>query len=63
MQLLKIITHSGNEYDVTVERFDPVQTNADLNNNEIYTVVFGDVILSRIDVKAVMPIKMNQIQR
>jgi hypothetical protein len=59
MQQLKITTHSGNEYEVTVESFDPVQTNTDLNNNEIYTVVFGDVILSRIDVKAVVPIKIE----
>ncbi|MBO0961434.1 hypothetical protein J1P26_17145 [Neobacillus sp. MM2021_6] len=53
---LKIITHSGGEYEVTVEEYDAVQVNADLNNNEINTVVFTNVILSRIDVKAVIPI-------
>ncbi|WHY76218.1 hypothetical protein QNH20_19120 [Neobacillus sp. WH10] len=35
---LKIITHSGSEYVVTVETYDALQVNADLNNNEIYTV-------------------------
>jgi hypothetical protein len=53
---LKIITHSGSEYKVQVESYDPVQINEDLNNNNINTVAFADVILSRIDVKAVMPI-------
>jgi hypothetical protein len=53
---LKIITHSGGEYEVTVEAYDPIQINEDLNNNNINTVAFADVILSRIDVKAVIPI-------
>lgn len=52
---LKIITHGGSEYNVQVEFYDPVQVNSDLNNNQINTVVFGDIILSRIDVKAVVP--------
>jgi len=53
---LKIITHSGGEYEVTVEEYDAAQVNADLNDNQINTVAFADVILSRIDVKAVVPI-------
>jgi hypothetical protein len=57
---LKIITHSGSEYFVSVENYDAVQVNDDLNNIEINTVVFGDVILSRIDVKAVVPI--NEVE-
>ena len=56
MTKLKIITHSGGEYAVEVENYDAAQVNADLNNHEINTVAFGDVILSRIDVKAVVPI-------
>lgn len=55
MTNLKIITHSGGEYSVQVDSYDPVQINSDLNNNEINTVAFADVILSRIDVKAVIP--------
>jgi hypothetical protein len=53
---LKIITHSGSEYEVQVESYDPVQTNINLNDNNINTVAFSDVILSRIDVKAIVPI-------
>lgn len=53
---LKIVTHSGNEYEVSVEVYDSVQVNEDLNNRDINTVVFGEVILSRIDVKAIVPI-------
>jgi hypothetical protein len=53
---IKVITHSGNEYVVTVELFDPVRINDDLNNPDINTVVFGNVIVSRIDVKTIVPI-------
>jgi hypothetical protein len=53
---LKITTHSGSEYLVSVKNYDAAQVNNDLNNIEINTVVFGDVILSRIDVKSVVPI-------
>lgn len=53
---LKVITHSGNEYEVQVETYDPVLVNDDLNNREINTVAFGEIIVSRIDVKAVVPI-------
>ena len=53
MIILKIITHSGMDYEVEVEDYDPVKINEELNNNEINTVVIGDVILSRIDVKNV----------
>lgn len=53
---LKIVTHSGNEYAVEVAIYDPIQVNEDLNNREINTVAFGEIILSRIDVKAVVPI-------
>ena len=51
--ILKIITHSGMEHEVEVESYDPIKLNEDLNNNDLNTVVIGDVILSRIDVKNV----------
>lgn len=53
---VKIVTHSGNEYTVEVLNYDSIQVNEDLNNREINTVAFGEIILSRIDVKAVVPI-------
>lgn len=52
---LKIVTHSGSEYTVQVDSYDPIQVNDDLNNREINTVAFDDIILARIDVKAVVP--------
>jgi hypothetical protein len=51
--ILHIITHSGKEYETEVETYDPVKINADTNNLELNTVLIGDVILSRIDVKGV----------
>lgn len=50
---LTIITHSGPEYETEVESYDPVKINEDTNNLELNTVLIGDVILSRIDVKGV----------
>lgn len=52
---LKITTHSGNEYEAIVDDYNAEQLNENLNNNEINTVVIGDIIISRIDVKAVVP--------
>lgn len=57
MVKLKITTHSGNEYEAEVESYDPVKVNTDLNAAELNTVVLGNVILSRIDVKSVTPIE------
>ncbi|TCN25473.1 hypothetical protein [Mesobacillus foraminis] len=53
---LRIITHSGNVYNAEVETFDAIQINDLLNDNQINTVAFGELILSRIDVKAVIPV-------
>lgn len=53
--ILKILTHSGNEYTAEVEVYDPSQINSDLNDNSLNTVVFGEIILSRIDVKSIVP--------
>ena len=57
MITLKILTHSSGDYEATVESFDPILLNEQLNSNQINTVVVGDLILSRIDVKTVVPIK------
>lgn len=54
---LKILTHNSGEYETSVEEFDPIALNAQLNDSEINTVVIGDKILSKIDVKVVSPIE------
>lgn len=59
MITLKILTHNSGEYQTSVESFDAAAMNAQLNDNEINTVVIGDLILSKIDVKVISPIKEN----
>lgn len=56
MQKVKIITQSGQEFEVEVESYDPVKTNEDINNNELITVLIGNLIFARIDIKNVFPI-------
>jgi hypothetical protein len=52
---ITILTHDGLTYETAVEAYDAVQLNDDLNNGEINTVVIGDMIFSRINVKSVVP--------
>jgi hypothetical protein len=51
--ILSILTHGGREYEAEVTSYDPIKLNEDINNKEINTVLIGDVILSRIDIKAI----------
>jgi hypothetical protein len=51
--IILVNTHGGKEYEIEVESYDPVLMNDDLNNREINTVVIGDVILARIDIKSI----------
>lgn len=53
---LKILTHSGLETEVEVEKYDALDINNKLNNAELNTILVGDIILSRIDVKLILPI-------
>lgn len=56
---LKITTHSGAEYVTEVDEYTPSTINEQLNKNEINTVAFGDIIVSRIDVKSVVPVEVR----
>lgn len=58
MLKLKILTHNSGEYETTAESFDPVTLNEQLNNQDVNTVVIGDLIFSRIDIKVVT--KVNE---
>lgn len=53
--ILTILTHSGNNYEVSVETYNAEEINEKLNNDTLNTIVLGDVILSRIDVKTIVP--------
>lgn len=52
MKLL-IKTHDGVEYETEAINYDPQRTNSELNNSEISTVLIGDVIISRVNVKSI----------
>ena len=52
---LVITTHSGKEYRVQVEEYSAADLNEQLNNERLNTVVIGDIVISRIDVKGVSP--------
>ena len=53
---LKIETHDGKSYEKSVDSYDAITLNEQLNNNELNSVVFGDLVISRINVKSVNPI-------
>jgi len=53
---IKVTTHSGDEDILTVDEFDPVEINDQLNDNELQSILIGDHIYSRIDVKNIKPI-------
>lgn len=53
--LLKVLTHSGREYEVEVETYVAVSLNQQINDDSLITVVIGDRIISRIDIKYVGP--------
>lgn len=53
---LKIKTHSGSEFEIEVQEYNAAEVNEKLNRNDVNTVAFGDIIVSRIDVKSVVPI-------
>lgn len=54
---LKVHTNAGKEIEITTNDYDPIYLNEQLNNNNTITVVIGDYIFSRIDVKQVVPVK------
>ncbi len=55
---LKIKTHSGSEFEVEVQDYNAAEVNEKLNRNDVNTVAFGDIIVSRIDVKSVVPVEV-----
>ncbi|WP_182104271.1 hypothetical protein [Niallia taxi] len=59
---LKIKTHSGSEYEVELKDYNAAEINEKLNRNDVNTVAFGDVIISRIDVKSVVPVEDSNVE-
>jgi hypothetical protein len=54
---LEVHTNSGKPMVIITNDYDPIFLNEQLNNNNTITVVIGDYIFSRIDVKQVVPVK------
>jgi len=54
---LRVQTNGGKEIEIITNDYDPIYLNEQLNNNNTITVVIGDYIFSRIDVKQVVPVK------
>lgn len=57
--MIKLIveTHDGGKYEAEVESYDAAALNADLNDSSLNTVVLGDLVVSRINVKSVRPVE------
>jgi hypothetical protein len=53
---LNVVTHSRQDLMIEVETFDPITLNEQLNSNEVHTVLIGNIIFSRIDIKLVIPV-------
>ena len=60
MNTIKVITHSGEQRVVQVEKYDIEDAkllNEQLNSNEVMTVLIGPLIFSKIDIKQVIPVE------
>ncbi|MGH1326585.1 hypothetical protein [Bacillus pretiosus] len=58
--ILKVHTNGGKEIEIITNDYDPIYLNEQLNNNNTITVVIGDYIFSRIDVKQVVPVPVKE---
>lgn len=47
---LEVKTHDDEIYTKEVESYDAQKLNDEINNNEVLTVVIGDLIISRINI-------------
>ncbi|MEF7657905.1 hypothetical protein [Bacillus thuringiensis] len=54
---VEVHTNGGKVIEITTNDYDPIFINEQLNNNNTITVVIGDYIFSRIDVKQIVPVK------
>ncbi|MCU5253398.1 hypothetical protein OCB05_23840 [Bacillus cereus] len=55
MKTIEVHTQSGLKHTVQTEVYDAKTLNDQLNNNDLITVLIGDVICQRIDIKRVLP--------
>ena len=53
---VQLTTHDGMDIQVEIEDYNAEEINAKLNSHELNTIVIGDVVISRINVKSILPI-------
>lgn len=56
---LRILTHNSGEYETEVTEYNAEELNVSLNDTNVNTIVLGNVIVSRIDVKTIVPISSD----
>lgn len=58
---VEVHTNGGKVIEITTKDYDPIFLNEQLNNSNTVTVVIGDYIFSRIDIKQIVPVKEDTI--
>lgn len=58
---VEVHTNGGKVIEITTNDYDPIFLNEQLNNSNTVTVLIGDYIFSRIDVKQIVPVKEEPI--
>ncbi|BCC08446.1 hypothetical protein BCM0060_4709 [Bacillus cereus] len=58
---VEVHTNGGKVIEITTNDYDPIYLNEQLNSSNTITVVIGDYIFSRIDVKQIVPVKEEPI--
>lgn len=61
MQTIEIHTQGGLKHTVQTEVYNAETLNTKLNDNDLITVVIGDFIIQRIDVKRIIPLSISNV--
>lgn len=56
---LEISTHSGDIDVIKVDEYEPQEMATKLNDNDVHSILIGDNIYSRIDIKNIKPVHEN----
>lgn len=62
MKIIEIHTQGGLKHKVQTEVYDAQVLNEQLNSNDLITVLIGDFIIQRIDVKRILPLNISDVE-
>lgn len=62
MQTIEIHTQGGLKHTVQTEGYNAESLNTRLNDNDLITVLIGDFIIQRIDVKRIIPLSVSNVE-